>query len=660
MKKLELDNSKDFRGWVSREAILGAQTKKKNEDGSYPAVITTEQPATVVDWERWEIVREVLLMNGCIMPANKQLPLLDSHSRFATSSIKGSIRNLRIEGTDLVGDVHFWSKAEDEISKVEEGHLTDLSAGYKTYEEQTVEIKPGKEELVNGTVFKNDFGDNKKLLIRTRWEVKEGSLVAIGADNAAKFRSEIQNRITSTDPELQKKLDEATEEIRELKITIQSKGGSAMGEPTTKTTDQLRAEVIAEILEASDNYSDAGKDLAKTMVKEIREGKEVDANTVKNYLLRATDLLIKSGGGSNKPISQLDLSGKELKEFSATRAIQNMVNGKRSGDEFEMSKTLEDLTGIKCAPNEILLPTDIQNTALRSIYPELAKRAHSMGTTTEGGYLVTPTYRGDMLKEVLRNDTVLGRLGSTIITGLKGQFQMPKLVSGLTNYNLAENVAATETYVVVGLDTVDQKRISGRTKYGRQLFMNLDPSVGGFDQLLIKDLYDSANVKLDYDGINGTGLSNAPTGILHQSGPAAATLATIGWKQMINFKRLIAKAKGRKEDLKWAMSVDVESVLDITPKVAGQAIFLRSDDGKIAGYVGESSNQIPDAVAMLGFWPEFFTLLWGVEKLIVADQPAHSTDEIEISLHRYANFFLRSSESFAIADNAAIDVWNVD
>ena len=152
-------------------------------------------------------------------------------------------------------------------------------------------------------------------------------------------------------------------------------------------------------------------------------------------------------------------------------------------------------------------------------------------------------------------------------------------------------------------------------------------------------------------------MSNAPTGILHQPGPAAATLATIGWKQLINFKRLIAKAKGRKEDLKWAMSVDVESVFDMTQKVAGQAFFLRSEDGKVAGYGAESSNQIPDAVAMLGFWPEFFTLLWGVEKLIVADQPSHKSDEIEISLHRYANFFLRSSEAFAIADDAAVDVW---
>jgi hypothetical protein len=224
-------------------------------------------------------------------------------------------------------------------------------------------------------------------------------------------------------------------------------------------------------------------------------------------------------------------------------------------------------------------------------------------------------------------------------------------------YNAAENTASSASYVVAGLETVDQKRWTGNTKVGRQLIMNIDAGIPGFDQLLIKDLYDSANVKMDYDGINGSGTGNNPRGILNQSGPAAATLATMNWINLINFKRLIAKAKGRKEDLRWGCSVDVECALDVIAKVTGQPFFLRDDNGRVAGYAQESSNQIPDAVAILGFWPEFFTLLWGAEKLIVADQPSHTSDEIEISLHRYGNFFLRSSESFAIAEDAAIDVF---
>ena len=107
-------------------------------------------------------MREVLLMDGAILPENKQVPLLDSHSRFQTASIKGSIRGLRTDGADLVGDVYFWSGAKEEESKVSEGHLTDLSAGYKTFEETTQVLRPGQKAEINGKVYENNFGSAYK------------------------------------------------------------------------------------------------------------------------------------------------------------------------------------------------------------------------------------------------------------------------------------------------------------------------------------------------------------------------------------------------------------------------------------------------------------------------------------------------------------------
>jgi len=661
---LELDqlNPHEFGGMCSRATAVLHRAEGKSLDDGIDTIATTDAPAKVIDWTRWEMIREILPMRYCVKPENDKAVLLDAHSRWSVADAKGSARNWETNEHELLCKT-FVSVAEPQVrQKVEDGTIDSVSIGYETDKTQTVEIPKGKSVIVDGVEYKNEYEDDTPLVVRTWWKVKELSLVPIGADAAAKLKRAMTEGIKADDPDLQKILNNilASQKSLQEQITInQSKGGLPMAETKEVTQEQLRAEAIAEILEASENYSDAGKDLAKATVKEIREGKEVDANTVKTYLLKATDLLIKSGGGSNKPLNNLGMSGKELEDYSATRAIQTLASGKRSGLEFEISDTLEKMTGDVCKAGEILTPNDVRNAALLRAFPEYFERAHSMGTTTEGGYLVQPTYRGDMLKEVLRNDTVLGRLGATIITGLKGQFQMPKIVSGLTMYNVAENTAATTSYVVVGLETVDQKRMSGNTKYGRQMFMNIDPSVGGFDQLLIRDLYNSADVKLDYDGINGDGLGNNPSGFLSLTGPAAATLSTIGWKQIVNFQRLIAKAKGREEDLKWGMSVDVKSVLDITPKVSGQAIMLR-ENKLVNNYACESSNQFPDAAAALGFWPEFFVLLWGTEKLSIADQPSHKSDEIEISLHRYGNFFLRSSESFAAAENAAIDIWNVD
>lgn len=226
-KENELLLKEIFQNWSFRAASPVLSTfKKEGKTATVKATITTEAPAMIVDYEKsdfwnWKIVyaREILLMSGVRMPPTRQVPLLNVHSRWRTADVRGSIRDMQTEGINLDGDVHFWSKAEDEISQVEEGHLTDLSAGYRVSEKETVILNPGEEREFNGKKYKNDFGDEMRLFIRTQWEIKEGSLVPIGADSAAKFRSELLSteinptfiqtesnpKIKTVDPDLQKK-----------------------------------------------------------------------------------------------------------------------------------------------------------------------------------------------------------------------------------------------------------------------------------------------------------------------------------------------------------------------------------------------------------------------------------------------------------------------
>ena len=57
---------------------------------SVEVIASTEAPASVMDWERWEVVREVLLMSGCRIPASGQLVLLDTHSRESVNRVWAS------------------------------------------------------------------------------------------------------------------------------------------------------------------------------------------------------------------------------------------------------------------------------------------------------------------------------------------------------------------------------------------------------------------------------------------------------------------------------------------------------------------------------------------------------------------------------------------
>lgn len=151
--------------------------------------ITTEAPVAVIDWERWEVVDEVLLMAGLRMDAirRNKLPLLNAHKSSDADHVLGSVINLRVDGDEFRG-TEVWSATEDKVwTKVREGHLDQRSVGYRraavTY------IKPGETAQVNGRTF--TASGARALEVVTAWEAKESSVTPIGADPNAGTRSSV-------------------------------------------------------------------------------------------------------------------------------------------------------------------------------------------------------------------------------------------------------------------------------------------------------------------------------------------------------------------------------------------------------------------------------------------------------------------------------------
>lgn len=169
------------------------------------AVISTETPVEVYDWRSNEIIDEVLRGDGAALP--DQMPLLANHSRWSLDDMLGSIRNLRMESGSIVGRLHFASDEESERAwqKVRGGHITDVSVGYRVSEFH--EIRPGQTATINGRAY---TAGKRTLRVATKWTPKEGSLVPIGADQAAKIRehSDLSTRKEhDMDPKLRKYLE---------------------------------------------------------------------------------------------------------------------------------------------------------------------------------------------------------------------------------------------------------------------------------------------------------------------------------------------------------------------------------------------------------------------------------------------------------------------
>ncbi len=186
---------------------------------SVEIVAATETDTVMVyDWELGR-VPEILLMSGCRNV--EQVPLLDTHSRDGVANVLGSVRELRVEGDELIGLAVYSSvpEAESAFTKTKEGHLTDYSAGFRVISTTVVAEKE--------TVSLDGRNFTGPCLVITEWELKEVSTCPIGADNRAKARA-----LDSNNQEEEIMLKEFLRKMR-----------GELGLPEDATEDQVRSAI---------------------------------------------------------------------------------------------------------------------------------------------------------------------------------------------------------------------------------------------------------------------------------------------------------------------------------------------------------------------------------------------------------------------------------
>jgi hypothetical protein len=196
---------------LTSDRMLSVRADTLDEaERSVEAVMSTDGQVTVFDWSRWGMIDEVLVSRGAELPG--QVPLLENHSRWSLDNVLGSVRNMRAADSETVGRMFFAKddpEADKNWNKVRQGHLDAVSVGYRAIE--FTDIEPNKSATVAGRQY---TAGSRPLRITTRWQVKELSLVPIGADPRAKIREEADDtasgkheRTISMDPKLRKYLE---------------------------------------------------------------------------------------------------------------------------------------------------------------------------------------------------------------------------------------------------------------------------------------------------------------------------------------------------------------------------------------------------------------------------------------------------------------------
>lgn len=281
-----MSDLKQSNRWLSNLSLRLLDTDSEsatNETKSnFKSVLATSKATKMWDYDTWEMVDEVLDINGVANRTGETWPLLDSHSRWSVDDIVGRVSLDSVEDEQLVGTLSFdtgGDKGSECARKVAAGMITDVSIGYKILSVE--KVKAGVNAKVGNRVLQGPVN-----IVRS-WQVFEVSVVPIGADSDAKIMRSLfagrqgNNGVNITPKSKPEATNMPTGDTPETEVTPAQVTARAIADERKRS---------AQIIALAEEYSKRFSNLPDNFVAEHTEkGSTVDA-------VRATllDLAVKS------------------------------------------------------------------------------------------------------------------------------------------------------------------------------------------------------------------------------------------------------------------------------------------------------------------------------------------------------------------------------
>lgn len=199
--KRSRDIDRDTDGRMVMRFVDVQRDSLNTTDQTVRVVIASENPVQRYDDSRGITVSEVLLMDGIVFRGDRtQIPIVDSHNRSTVANVLGSVRNLHVEGDELIGDASFArdARSQEAFQKMMDGHLSDFSITAAPQEVGFVER--GKTYTTRSGAEVIGPAD-----IVTRWMPTDASICATGADE----RSTVRRSYTDIPEFLERNMDQS-------------------------------------------------------------------------------------------------------------------------------------------------------------------------------------------------------------------------------------------------------------------------------------------------------------------------------------------------------------------------------------------------------------------------------------------------------------------
>ncbi|EAA5571309.1 major capsid protein [Escherichia coli] len=567
---------------------------------------------------------------------NNNAPLLFNHN---FDNHIGVVCDARIDADNVGRALVKFSKhgtlANDVRNKVIEGTMEKISVGYDIKE------------------YHIDYA--KGQLIVTKWAPYELSFVTVPADDTVGLNRSL-NTITVN---LEAKRDMTKEQIEEIKeeqesAQVEETPVEEIKESEVEETQERQVEENkkdenledgkdAEHPESVDDDSSTVRETEE--VKEEREAAPVEEEKTEEVAERSEEDELEI----REIARELNIDDEELKRALAikdmtpeafrTKALNNITNAQRNNEQqikdskmektFDLNNVIRSLVdGAALGANEAeysamaATATMQRGRAARggSVFvPAAAMRAAAAGNTKADLTAITDEkLLTESYVEMLLPESVLGRLGVTVLSGLNAPVAVPKMTaSSVESFGFVdENGAAPEGKAEFANVKMAPKTFAGGNPISRQSLK----TVPGIATLITDHINKAVRIKLEQLILSDKENARGPAGLVKQlvDGGRVTKKAAFSYKDFLKEIAALTDAGVPAQAIKFAMSGATAAELESTLKDNGVSGYI-IENGKLAGYDVVTSGVIPADHIVLGDFSGITIGEWGGLELDMDD-----------------------------------------
>ncbi|EFA7421330.1 phage major capsid protein [Escherichia coli] len=566
---------------------------------------------------------------------NNNAPLLFNHN---FDNHIGVVCNARIDADNVGRALVKFSKhgtlANDIRNKVIEGTMEKISVGYDIKE------------------YHIDYA--KSQLIVSKWIPHEISWVTVPADDSVGLNRSL-NTITVN---LGAKRDMTKEQIEEIKeeqesAQVEETPVEENKEPKVEETQERQVEENKEDENLEDGkdakHPESVDDDSSTVreeeeVKEEREAAPVEEEKTEEVAERSEE----DEEEIRAIARELNIDDEELKRALAikdmtpeafrTKALNNITNAQRNNEQIKDSKMEKtfDLNNVirSLVDGEALGANEAEFSAMAAtatmqrgraarggsvFVPAAAMRAASEGNTKATLTAVTDEkLLTESYIEMLLPQSVLGRLGVTVLSGLNSPIAVPKMTaSSVEAFGFVdENGSAPESKATFANVKMSPKTFAGGNPISRASIKQ----VPGIATLITDHINKAVRIKLEQLILSDKDNTRGPAGLVKQlvDGGRVTKKAAFSYKDFLKEIAALTDAGVPAQSIKFAMSGATAAELESTLKDNGVSGYI-IENGKLAGYDVVTSGVIPADHIVLGDFSGIMIGEWGGLELDMDD-----------------------------------------